>query len=110
MAQTITKIEQSNVINILDTYNYTVVVAGPFMVKVDISEVPTSGITIALKQNSSTLLTTAAPTAGQQIISAQVLMNCAVNDVIGVVIASSNPQDSVLNAVKGILNIHAGNV
>jgi len=110
MSTTITGIFQSKVISNLDTYNHTALTAGPYMVKVDVSELPPSGLTIAIKQNSTTIATSVAPTAAQGVVSLQAVIFCSVNDVIGVVLSSSQASDSAINSIKGILNIHPGAV
>lgn len=108
MAQTITRIDQSKVISQLDTYNHTALQNSMYMVSVDMSEVPPSGISIVINQNGSPKATSTAPSATQSNIKLQVVLNCAASDVIGIAITSSNAIDKALNGIKGILSIHTG--
>jgi len=110
MAQTITGISQTKVINALDTYNHTALNDGMYSVSITLSEQPPSGMSILIKQNSSTKASFSSPVPSQQAINLQVVMNCAANDVIGVVLSSSNANDQQLNSIKAILNIHQGSV
>jgi hypothetical protein len=108
MAQTISNIESTHVIAELDTYNYTVLKAQMYTVELDMSEQPPSGLSINIQQNGSSKATSTQPTTAQSHIPLRIVMNCAVNDVISVVLSSSNSNDQQLNSIKGILNIHEG--
>jgi hypothetical protein len=108
MATTITRIDQSKVISNLDTYNHTALANSVYNVSIQLTEQPPSGISILLQQNSSTKASFSSPAAQQGVINLQVAMNCAINDVISIVISSSSASDQNINAIKGILNIHQG--
>lgn len=108
MAITITDITRSNTVKQLDTYNYTVPTAGMYTTTIDMSEVPTSTVSIAIKKNGSTQLTSAVPAAAQLHIPLRLVMNLAANDVIGVTISSSSAIDQQLNTIKGTLTITQG--
>lgn len=108
MATTITGITKSKILTNLDTYNHTALSTQMYGVSVQLSEIPPSGITITIKQNSSTIASTVAPANGQSTVQLQCLMNCTANDVIGVILASSSAVDAQLNDFKAILRITAG--
>lgn len=108
MAQTISKISRSQVISSLDTYNHTALANSMYMVNVQMNEIPPSGLSIAIKQNGTTKVTSIAPAAAQSAISVQIVLNCSVNDIIGVVVSSANASDTGRNVVKGLINIHQG--
>lgn len=109
MAQTITGITQTKILSILDTYNHTAATANMYMVKVDVTETPPSGLIITIQQNSSTVVsTTTAPASTQQLVSLQTVINCAASDVISVILSSSSAADKALNNIRGTLNIHVG--
>jgi hypothetical protein len=110
MATTITNMISSKVISNLDTYNYTVQTAALHYVSLVINEIPPSGITITIKQNSTTLASTSAPNIAQQVIQLAATTNCAVNDVLSVIVASSNPSDGYPQVFKGILTIKQGSL
>lgn len=110
MATTITGISKSKVISNLDTYNHTIGTNNMYTIKMDVSELPPSGVSIVIQQNGSTKLTTVAPASTQQLVSAQITLSCAVNDVISVIVSSSQARESAPNVIKGILNIHVGSV
>lgn len=108
MSQTITKISQSKVINQLDTYNHTALASTMYTVSVRLDDIPTTGITVVIKQNSSTIVTSTTATAAQNHIEIQTIINCTANDVIGVVFASSVAGDQGGNNFKAILAIRQG--
>lgn len=110
MATIITRIDQSKVISNLDTYNHTTLAAGMYTVSIQVSEIPPSGVTLSIKQNSSTIASVSVPAAAQQLTQLRVVINCAISDVLGVVIASSTAREAGPNQIKGILNIHQGSV
>lgn len=108
MSQTITGIGKTKVLNQLDTYNHTALTASMYFVSIQLSEQPPSGMSILIQQNASTKASFSSPAAAQGVINLQVVLNCAINDVISVVLSSSNAGDKQLNSIKGILNIHVG--
>ena len=108
MATTINNLISSKIISNLDTYTYTVQNAAMHVASLGINELPPSGITITLQQNGSTVASTSAPNAAQQIVQLSRTLNCAVNDTISFIVASSTPTDQGPQAFKGILNIHIG--
>jgi len=110
MATIISGISKSKVLSNLDTYNHTALTAGMYNVSISLSEQPPSGVSILIKQNSTTIASFSSPAATQGVINLQALLNCAINDVIGVVISSSSASDQTINSIKAILNIHQGSV
>lgn len=108
MATTITGINQSKVISNLDTYNHTALTTNMYSVKCEISEIPASGVTIAIKQNSTTVVTSAVPAATQSHVVIATVLNCTANDVIGIVVSSAVANDARPNQIKGLINIHVG--
>src|SRR6185312_13890856 len=105
MATIIPRIEASHVINQLDTYNHTAGASTVYTVSIAINEIPPSGITIAIKQNSSTIASLSAPAAAQGVMNLSAQINAVADDVLGVVIASSTASDQGGNSFKGILTI-----
>jgi len=110
MAQIPSKLSNSKVISQLDTYNHTAALSSMYVVEVKMSEIPPSGLSIVIQQNGSTKLTSIAPAADQNHIDARIILNCAANDLISVILSSAVSSDTGPNAVKGILNIHPGSV
>lgn len=110
MAQTIVRIDQSLVTRRLDTYNYTVQIAGMLVVDVQMGESPPSGLVIDIQKNSVSQISSVTPAASQAILDLRTILNCAVNDVISVVLNSAQNSDKQLNCVKGLINIHQGSV
>lgn len=108
MAQIITKISQAKVINSLDTYNHTATTTNMYTVAIMMTEIPPSGISIAIQKNGVTQATSTAPAATQNEIQMRLVMNLVPTDLISVVITSSD--DKNMNTIKGILNIHTGAV
>lgn len=110
MAQNVVNIGQVKVLNALDTYNHAALQNSMYMVAVSVSEVPPSGLSVLIQQNSVTKATAALPAASQNHVDLQVVLNCAINDVISVVLSSSSAIDKGLNSIKATLNIHPGSV
>jgi hypothetical protein len=109
VATTITGIASSKVISNLDTYNHTTGNSGPYLVHLAVSERPPSGVIITIQQNSVTkATTTAAPAAAQQLVELKVLLNCAIGDIISVIVTSVSPSDTGPNVIKGTLAIGQG--
>jgi hypothetical protein len=93
-----------------DTLNYTVPSggAGIYTVRVQLTEVPVSGVSMIVKQNASTVYTAAtlSPTQiAQQFTYSQLY---AAADVIGVVLSSSTAIDLVANNVKATISVSLG--
>lgn len=110
MAQNVVNIFQAKVINALDTYNHTALQNSMYKVSVNATEIPPSGLAIVIQQNSVTKATAALPAAAQNHVDLQVVLNCAVNDVISVILSSASNADKGINEIKAILNIHPGSV
>lgn len=106
MATIITGINQTKVLSNLDTYNHTTLATSMYTVSVKTTELPPSGLTITIQQNGSTKASVSVPAATQNHTELQVVLNCAVSDVIGVILASSVASD--VNTIRAILNIHQG--
>ena len=92
----------------IDTLNYTIAAAGLYYVQVQLTEVPPSGLSVLVKQNGSTVFTAPALSPTQIAQQFKVSLNCALNDVISVVIASSTAIDLQLNNVKSTVTIGQG--
>ena len=76
------------------------------------STVGQSALQVVVNQNGTPVLTvggsSANPTPTQPAIGSSVRIQCAAGDVITVVLSSANAVDAVANAVKGIINVYAG--
>lgn len=108
MSQNISGIGRSKVLNALDTYNHTTLQNGTYVVDCNATVIPASGLSIVIQLNGSTKLTSTAPTNAQQAVNARIVLNCAVGDVISVILSSGSPSDKGLNVVKAILVITPG--
>jgi hypothetical protein len=108
MSQTIVNINQAKILNQLDTYNHTALLTSMYKVAITLTEQPPSGMSIAIKQNGSTVVTSTAPSSTQGHVELQTILNCAASDTIGVVISSSNANDQGLNSIRGTLTINPG--
>ncbi len=109
MSTTITSpLLSSKVVSNLDTYVYTTLTTALHVARLTINEIPPSGITITLKQNNTTIATTSAPNAAQQVVELMATLAITSGDTISFVVASGNAADARPNTFKGILNIHIG--
>lgn len=117
------QINQSTVVGGLGTQTCTVPTAGLYTCALNFtipyqasgssnnSSVTTGGssLQIVVNQNGSPVLTVAAPVSPTQpITGGSVHIQCAVNDVITVVLSSAAAADQVLNAIKGTINFYLG--
>jgi len=110
MAQTLPTIYRTNILTNLDTYNHTALANSIYTVNVQLTETPPSGMSITIKQNSSTMASISSPAASQSVMNLQVQLNCAINDTISVVLASSSAIDQQLNNIRAILEISQGTI
>lgn len=67
-----------------------------------------SALSVVVNQNGSAKLTVNTPGATQPMMAGKVVMSCAVNDVITVVMSSANVADNALNAVQTTINLYQG--
>ncbi len=110
MATTITGIEQTKVLSNLDTYNHTTMLNSMYVVRCIMSVIPPSGLSIVIQQNGSTKATSISPSAAENNIDLRIILNCAIGDVISVVLSSSSTSETAINQVKGILKITPGTI
>lgn len=111
MAQIISGIGQTKILTNLDTYNHTALSAALYTVSVQVSEIPPSGMTVTIQQNGTNKAVSVLPAVGQGTIQLQVLLQCAINDVIGVILSSSVAlPDGLPNTFKALLNMRIGQV
>lgn len=68
----------------------------------------TSGLVVAIKQNSTTLVSYGFPTPTQPIMGGSVVVQAVAGDVISFVFSSLSTADNDLNAVKSIVNLFQG--
>lgn len=108
MSQVIQGIGQVKVLNSLDTYNHTALLTSPYVVSCNALAIPTSGIVITIQLNGVSKLVSTLPTSAQEAINSRVILSCAANDLISVIISSSVPQDALRNDFKAILSITPG--
>lgn len=107
MAQTITGIGQAKILTSLDTYNHTALLTSPYVVSCSVSALIPNAFSITIKLNGSNKLVIT-PNHDQSTANARVILSCAVNDIISVVLSSSLPSDGFANDFKGILSITPG--
>jgi len=71
-----------------------------------------SGLQVVVALNGVTKLTVGGsatnPTPTQPIVGSLIVLQCTAGDVVTVVLSSANAVDAAPNAVKGIINIFAG--
>lgn len=108
MSQNISGIGLPKILTNLDTYNHTALLTSPYVVECNALVIPTSGLSIVIQLNGSTKLTSTVPASQQQAINSRIVLSCAVNDVISVILSSSVPMDALRNDFKAILSITPG--
>lgn len=97
----------------LNTYQYTALTAAMHVASIRVDRRQSSAFTITINQNGSpvssiTVQPLSDQTVAQSSQSLSATMNCAVNDVITVVVSSSSTSDMGLKDCKAILDIHIG--
>jgi hypothetical protein len=108
MATIINSISESKTVGSLDTYQHTALLTSPYTVAVRLTETPPSGCTITIKQNSTTIASTSAPAAAQQVINLRGVINATAGDVIQVIIASSAAIDQDPQSIQATIQIVPG--
>ncbi len=97
------------VVSSLNTYDYTIQTDGDHVCSAQMTmAVRPSSLSVVIKKNSTTIFTSAAPSAAQRVLNCSVSGNFIVGDVIHFVISSTDQVDAAPNVIKGILNIHRG--
>lgn len=108
----ISEFTTQKVSNGLNTYQYTIPVAGVYSMKIRTEKLPASTMTIAIQKNGTPIATTTLAavdtTNGQSTANLSVLSNCVVNDVISFVLTSSNAVDQQLNSVISFISCYIG--
>jgi len=114
------QINQAASISGLGDFTCTILQAGPVTLEcksiipiaADSPANQSSNLQIVLKQNSTSLVTVGGssqnPTPTQGSIGTSVSFLAAANDVVHVVLSSSNAIDSVPNNVKSVINLYQG--
>lgn len=96
------------VINQLGTYVYTVNNTATHVARIRLNVVPTTGITVLIKQNASTIATFNSPTTGQQEIELSCNIAATATDTISFVLTSSSAIDNQINVLKGTVVAYIG--
>jgi hypothetical protein len=100
------KDSESNAVVGLGTSQHTTANAGLYEVDVRSTIVPPSGLSIVINLNGSPISTSAAPTINDVFAGCHAEFNCAIGDVITVVLSSSSVQDIVgLQNVKSVISV-----
>lgn len=94
----------------LSTDTFKVGAAGIYSLYVNSTVQTPSGITITLSQSGSQSSSYSSPIASAQTnhVEANTKFNCAIGDVISVVVSSSAPIDQPPNLIKSVINLRQG--
>ena len=96
------------VINQLGTYIYTMNTTATHVAKIRLNVVPTTGITIVIKQNNTTLATFNSPTTAQQEVDLACNIAATATDTVSFILTSNSAIDNQINVLKGIIDVHIG--
>lgn len=102
---------QSAVVDGLNDYSYTIPTAGMYVASIQVNQPSSTGMTVAIKQNSTTKATVTLPGGAAAVQGGYILnapMNISANDVVHFVFTSSSAPDQQLNSIKAVLNLKAG--
>ncbi len=92
----------------LGTFTFNVLVAGPYYLRAQCTDVPPSGLSIVLNHNGSPVASSPSLNTDVQSIEVESHIYCNVSDVLTVVISSSSTNDQLLNTVKTIIRLDGG--
>lgn len=92
----------------LDTYNHTAATTGIYTIEVRMTENPPSGVSILIKQGSSTVATAVTPRSQQTNVTVRAVINATQGDVLSVITSSSSAIDQQLNNLKTEINLRQG--
>ena len=100
----------SNASSGLSTDIFKVSVAGPYYMSAQATVNEPSALVITLSQSGSASKTVVSPpTSAQEIaVSVNGSFNCAIGDILHVVVTSSAPIDQPPNLIKTIINLRQG--
>lgn len=101
----ILKESKQNSIADLGTWAHTVVTAGAYEIVVNSNMIAPSNLVITIKQNASTLATSATVQAGQTRLRASAYCRAVATDVISVVLTSSSAQDAIPDNIQSAINL-----
>lgn len=108
MSTSINNTNSTKVVSGLNTFVYTLNSTSEHIVSCRCTIPLNSGVTVAIKQNASTIATSTAPTPDQREINISASLAITSGDTVSFVIASSSLVDQLPNVVKSILNVHIG--
>lgn len=94
----------------LSTDTFKVSIAGPYYMSAQSTVNEPSGLVITLSQTGSVSKSVVSPVCSAQEIAVSVngSFNCAVGDILHVVVTSSAPIDQPPNLIKTIINLRQG--
>ena len=103
-------IQQASVMNGLNTDTFKVLVAGVYSINVNTNVNIPSGLTITISQTGSASNSYSSPVASAQTnhIEMNAKFNCAIGDILSVVVSSSAPADEPPSLLKSTIILKAG--
>jgi hypothetical protein len=92
----------------LGTFTFNVLIAGPYYLRAQCTDVPPSGLSIVLNHNGSPIASSPSLNTDVQSIEIDAHAYCAISDTLTVVISSSATNDQLLNTVKTNIRLDGG--
>lgn len=104
------KLGQTSASSGLSTDTHKISVAGVYSIYTRTTDIPPSGIVATLSQSGSQSVSVSTPTTSpvQKHIELNGKFNCAVGDILSVVLTSSASVDQSPNLIKTIINLKQG--
>lgn len=104
------KLKQTSVSNGLSTDTHKVLVAGMYSIYAASTMDQPSGLVITLSQSGSSSVSASSPTTSPQALTNQVqkTFNCAVNDILSVVVSSSAAKDQPPSLIRTTISLREG--
>lgn len=92
----------------LGTWTITVPTLGVYHASCFLTEVPPTGISVAIQQNGSSVIATGALNPNATVYNLDCFIDCAVGDIINIVVTSATTPDLSVPTIKSVMNVRAG--
>lgn len=92
----------------LGTWTITVPTLGIYHASCFLTEVPPTGVSVAINQNGSNIITTGTLNPNATEYNIDCFIRCAASDVINIVVTSSSSPDLSVQTMKTVMNVRAG--
>jgi hypothetical protein len=97
---------QSTVFSGTGTVQHVAAQSALYRVSIRTTLPASSGLSVVIQQNGSTIVSSATPTSTQLELDLQTVISCTANDTLAVVLSSSAAADNGLNVLKSVITFN----